>query len=373
MARLRSLGSGVGRGGAAWLPLACALALAQGEQPRRLQEGYPDLAAFTCPAQGTLAPGRTALLRQPDHDAVGKCAARCEADAGCVSFDAGTADGGTRCYRRPEEGGGVNGTSLSYQYFSLPGINASEDGCVPLARGCGRNGSALGAITRPRRGCTNATAFNNDTAANVDDGSCTDEIVGCQDPRATNYNAAANSPDAYSCEYPALDNFTCAEADKYLPGFNIIRTDVPGELNHYTGLTVEECAARCLASAECESFDFAAAAQPDGSQSMCFLGNGVASAENPLANATGHSYYEKAAEGAGCARGCTNAASANYALSALVDDGSCLAVVRGCTDRCAPHPHTHGPPPSVWCQRRRGQPSVPCAGSRQVLAAKSLS
>ena len=356
MARLRSLGSGVGRGGAAWLPLACALALAQGEQPRRLQEGYPDLAAFTCPAQGTLAPGRTALLRQPDHDAVGKCAARCEADAGCVSFDAGTADGGTRCYRRPEDGGGVNGTSLSYQYFSLPGINASEDGCVPLARGCGRNGSALGAITRPRRGCTNATAFNNDTAANVDDGSCTDEIVGCQDPRATNYNAAANSPDAHSCEYPALDNFTCAEADKYLPGFNIIRTDVPGELNHYTGLTVEECAALCQDNAECRSFDFAAAAQPDGSQSMCFLGDGAESDENPLANATGHSYYEKA-EGAGCARGCTNAASANYAPSARVDDGSCLAVVHGCTDRCAPHPHTRAPPPSarrVWCQRRRG-------------------
>lgn len=54
-------------------------------------------------------------------------------------------------------------------------------------------------------GCTDSTASNYNSAATVDDGSCTyigNAVVGgCTDPNATNYNPAANANDG-SCTYP---------------------------------------------------------------------------------------------------------------------------------------------------------------------------
>ncbi len=42
------------------------------------------------------------------------------------------------------------------------------------------------------RGCTNPAATNYNPLATIDDGSC--RIIGCMDPRATNYNPLANAP-----------------------------------------------------------------------------------------------------------------------------------------------------------------------------------
>jgi hypothetical protein len=58
-------------------------------------------------------------------------------------------------------------------------------------------------------GCTNATACNYDSTANVDDGSCT--YPGCTDPLAVNYSASAGCDDG-SCSYactaaPYSENF----------------------------------------------------------------------------------------------------------------------------------------------------------------------
>ena len=47
-------------------------------------------------------------------------------------------------------------------------------------------------------GCTNVLAVNYDSQANVDDGSCI--ILGCTDPNASNYNQEATNDDG-SCEY----------------------------------------------------------------------------------------------------------------------------------------------------------------------------
>ncbi len=49
-------------------------------------------------------------------------------------------------------------------------------------------------------GCTDSSANNFDSAANVDDGSCTYDVEGCMDASANNYNAEANVDDA-SCTY----------------------------------------------------------------------------------------------------------------------------------------------------------------------------
>jgi hypothetical protein len=52
-------------------------------------------------------------------------------------------------------------------------------------------------------GCTDSTAFNYDTTANTDDGSCIAVAFGCTDSTALNYNALANT-DNGSCTYPIL-------------------------------------------------------------------------------------------------------------------------------------------------------------------------
>jgi len=49
-------------------------------------------------------------------------------------------------------------------------------------------------------GCTDATANNYDATANVDDTSCTYDVLGCTDATANNYDATANVDDA-SCTY----------------------------------------------------------------------------------------------------------------------------------------------------------------------------
>ena len=62
-------------------------------------------------------------------------------------------------------------------------------------------------------GCTDSTAFNYDSNANTDDGSCIAVVNGCTDPTATNYNASANTDDG-SCLMP----FTGAIGDTYQGG-----------------------------------------------------------------------------------------------------------------------------------------------------------
>ena len=60
-------------------------------------------------------------------------------------------------------------------------------------------------------GCTNTTAFNYNSLANVDDGSCIAPLSGCTDPDAANYYADANFDDG-SCVYPGC---TVVGADNY--------------------------------------------------------------------------------------------------------------------------------------------------------------
>ena len=50
-------------------------------------------------------------------------------------------------------------------------------------------------------GCTNATAFNYNSLANSDDGTCVPKVFGCLDPEASNYDADVNTNDG-SCTYP---------------------------------------------------------------------------------------------------------------------------------------------------------------------------
>ena len=44
-------------------------------------------------------------------------------------------------------------------------------------------------------GCFDSTAFNFDSDANIDDGSCIEIVLGCTDPTSFNYNSSANTDD----------------------------------------------------------------------------------------------------------------------------------------------------------------------------------
>ena len=57
-------------------------------------------------------------------------------------------------------------------------------------------------------GCTDSTAFNYNAAANVDDSSCIAIAFGCLDQTACNYNSAANTTDG-SCTYPESATVDC--------------------------------------------------------------------------------------------------------------------------------------------------------------------
>ena len=67
---------------------------------------------------------------------------------------------------------------------------------------CNSSVSGYITVTSPNiYGCTNSTATNYNSSANIDDGSCIYAVYGCTDPLATNYNTSATLDDG-SCSYP---------------------------------------------------------------------------------------------------------------------------------------------------------------------------
>jgi gliding motility-associated-like protein len=76
-----------------------------------------------------------------------------------------------------------------------------------------------GSCTYDILGCTDPEANNFNSEANVDDGSCTYDVLGCTDPSANNYNPLANVDDG-SCQY---DVFGCTDSSalNYNPFANI--------------------------------------------------------------------------------------------------------------------------------------------------------
>jgi Secretion system C-terminal sorting domain len=79
------------------------------------------------------------------------------------------------------------------------------DGNLPPNNGCGVNDVF---------GCTDPTANNYDPAATVDDGTCVYDVLGCTDPTANNYNPNANVDDG-SCTYGACSNLVLTAQQTY--------------------------------------------------------------------------------------------------------------------------------------------------------------
>ncbi len=163
-------------------------------------------------------------------------------------------------------------------------------------------------------GCTDSTAFNYDINANTDDGSCVAIAYGCTDASAFNYNSLANTDDG-SC---IAIIFGCTDSTQfnYDPSAN---TDNGSCVSYIYGCT------------DSTAFNYNLNANTDdGSCYPILYGctDSTALNYNALANTDDNSCIP-------VLLGCTDATALNYNSLANTDDGSCIDVVLGCMDMLA--------------------------------------
>jgi len=95
----------------------------------------------------------------------------------------------------------------------------------PLAT-TGVDGQHIVNCTYPIEGCSDTAATNYNPHVTVDDGSCTYPVVGCSDPAATNYSADVTVDDG-SCIYPEvteppeIEGCSDTEATNYNPSATV--------------------------------------------------------------------------------------------------------------------------------------------------------
>jgi len=197
----------------------------------------------------------------------------------------------------PEIDGALAGESISFQLVDGTSL---FDVVMPVSVSFTANGMSVQAApstvtivdcssaSEDVLGCMDATANNFDAAANVDDASCTYDVLGCMDATANNFDAAANVDDA-SCTYDVLG---------------------------------------CM-DATANNFD-AAANVDDASCTYDVLG---------CMDATAFNYNELANTDDGSCiavvNGCMDVTAFNYNELANTEDESCVSVVEGCMDATA--------------------------------------
>ena len=159
-------------------------------------------------------------------------------------------------------------------------------------------------------GCTDSTAFNYDTIANIDNGGCIPVILGCMESLAFNFNALANTPDTcvpliYGCIDPTMFNFNVNA-----------NTDDGGCEPYVFGCT------------DSIMFNYNPLANSDNSSCIPFISGCTDPSMlnyNPEANTEDFSCIAYI-------YGCMDNTALNYDSLANTDNGSCIEVVMGCLD-----------------------------------------
>ena len=188
-------------------------------------------------------------------------------------------------------------------------------------------------------GCTDSTAFNYDSLANVDNGGCLPVVMGCMDGFAFNYNVLANTPDTcipfiYGCtNITALNYDSLANTDDnscILPIFGCMD---PLALNFMPQANVDDgsCIDVVYGCTDATMFNYDPLANVDNGSCIPFVygcTDSTAFNYNPLANADNNSCIPYI-------YGCTDPSALNYNPSANTEDFSCIAYVYGCMDSLA--------------------------------------
>jgi len=159
-------------------------------------------------------------------------------------------------------------------------------------------------------GCTDTTAFNYDSIANIDNGGCLPVILGCMESLAFNFDPLANTPDTcigltYGCTDPTMFNFDVNA-----------NTDDGG------------CEPYVFGCIDSTMFNYNPLANADNSSCTPYvLGCTDPSMLNydPLSNTEDFSCIE-------FAYGCMDVMALNYDSLANTENNSCVTVVEGCMD-----------------------------------------
>ena len=166
----------------------------------------------------------------------------------------------------------------------------------------------------PVPGCTDPTACNYDVLATTNDGSCDFEsCYGCLNENACNYDAGALYSDAAECV------FADANACESCEGGAVVLNDADGD-----GVCDADEVSGCQDATACNYNE--AATDDDGSCDVPDAGcevcvNGASAAIDT--DGDGVADCDEVA-------GCTDAMACNYDTSATDDDGSCDVPVAGC-------------------------------------------
>jgi hypothetical protein len=199
-----------------------------------------------------------------------------------------------------------------------------------------RGWSGAMASTNHACGCTDATSFNFDPFATLDDGSCVPEVTGCMDGAACNYDATANVASG-ACTYattwyqdldgdgagnPAVTLSNCTQPANYV---SVAGDGCPGDATKTSagacGCGVADTDADGDGVPDCNDLctDVAACNFTANPTAACIYPAALRDcAGDCLADADGDDVCD-AEEVAGC----TNSTACNYNGSATNDDGSC--------------------------------------------------
>jgi len=239
--------------------------------------------------------------------------------------------------------------SLAINYDSL--ANTSDSSCYYMP-GC-TNSSYLeyytqgfvadyddgSCIVKAIWGCTDSTAFNYDTAANIDNGGCIPIVMGCMDAFAFNYNSLANTPDSciafiYGCTNPlALNYDSLANTDDGSCVAVILGCTDPSAFNYDPNANVDDssCVAIVYGCMDPTMFNYDPLANIDNGSCEPFVYGCMDSTMfnyNPLANVDNNSCVA-------FIYGCTDPSMLNYNPQANTEDFSCIPYIYGCTDSTA--------------------------------------
>jgi hypothetical protein len=227
--------------------------------------------------------------------------------------------------------------------------NTDDGSCIAEVLGCtdetafNYNANANtddGSCIAVVEGCTDEAAFNYDANANTDDGSCIATVLGCTDESACNYNSDANTDDD-SCLYVDGVCETCvdgvivsndADNDGVCDADEVTGCTDPVACNYNDEPTLDTDNSICIYATGCDL----CSGETDGNGSIVdndVDNDGICDTDvvegcmspwadnyNAEANTDDGSCYKE---------GCTSEWADNYDDLATIDDGSCYK--EGCT------------------------------------------